>query len=107
MVDASVSFFSSFGFGLAFAKDLKISDVSRFNVGCLVDDVEVMLPAELGLEESSLFNVGGRFDVLDVVAVVVFCRVSSLTGLNFGAGASDMGGLLPVRRLTLEFCMTP
>src|SRR6202034_1584535 len=95
-VDASASFFSSFGFGLAFAKDLKISDVSRFNVGCLVDDDEVMLPAELGLEESSLFNVGGRFDVLDVVEVVVFCRVSSLIGLNFWAGASDMGGLFPV-----------
>jgi hypothetical protein len=107
LVDASVSFFSFFGFGLAFAKDLKISDVSRFNVGCLVDDVEAILPAELGLEESSFFNVGGGFDVLDAVVVVVFCRVSSLTGMNFEAGASDMGGLFPVRRLTLEFCMTP
>jgi hypothetical protein len=105
----SASFFSSFGFGLAFAKDLKISDVSRFNIGYLVDEVEVMLPAELGLEEESFFNVEAGFDVLDVVEAVVFYRVSSLTDLNFGAGAgaSDMRGLFPVRRLTLELCMTP
>ena len=83
-----------------------MSDVSRFKPGCLADDAVVVLPAELGLEESS-FNVGGRFVDLDEVEVTVGRVGSSLSGLNFEAETSDTGGLFPARLLTPEFWMTP
>ena len=102
-----MSLFSFLGFDFALAKDLKISEVSRFSVDCLMDEAVVPLPAELGLDESSFFHVAGGWDVLSVAAASVGCLVSSLPGVIFAIGASDMGGLLPVLLLTLGFCMTP